>query len=85
MDNTLGTKTNRVELNIAQVHGGIEPPEPNVAAVLVDGTAINMLHYINIEAGIGRPTKITLQFECEVSGKLGGKSVEEMIRESRGE
>lgn len=85
MDNTGGTKTNRVALNLSQVHGGLEPPEPGVAGVFIDGVPIHMFHYLSLEAGIGRPTKLVIQFECEVTGKLGGQVVEDMIREARGE
>jgi hypothetical protein len=85
IDNTKGTKCNRVELNIAQVHGAIEPPEPGIAAIIVDGTPILVVHYINIEAGVGRPTKVTLQFEAEVSGKIGNVNVAEEIDRLRNE
>lgn len=85
MDNTKGTKTNRVKLNLAQVHGALEPPEPGVASVFVDDIPLHAVHYLQLTAGIGRPTLITLQFECDVVGKLGGKNIEEMIRETRGE
>jgi hypothetical protein len=83
MDNTLGTKSNRVAVNIAHVHGAMEPPEPGIAAVLIDGTPIHTPRYIQITAQISAPTIVTLSFEAEVAGEIAGKDVEQMLRESR--
>lgn len=80
VDNTHGSKTNRVTLNLAQVHGAIEPPEPGIAGVFIDGIPIHMPSYIKIEAGVGIPTKILIQFECEVAGRLGGENIEQMVQ-----
>ena len=84
MDETKGLKSNNLQLNIAHVHGGMEPPEPGVASVFIDGTPLHAVHSIQIFAAIGTTTKCSIVFECEVSGKIGGKSVEEFIRESQG-
>jgi hypothetical protein len=85
MDETHGTKTNRVRLNIAQVHGAMDAPEPGIAAVFIDGQPIHAMRYIQITAQFGAPTLISMQFECEVTGNLGGRSVEDLIREAKGE
>ena len=82
MDNTHGTKSNNVQLNIAHVHGGMEPPEPGVASVFIDGVPLHCVHSIQIFAAIGTTTKVSVVFEAEVSGKIGGKDIQDIIRES---
>jgi hypothetical protein len=82
-DNTLGTKSNQVSVNIGHVHMGTEPPEPGISPVIIDGTPIHALHYIKIEAQVGLPTTCIICFECEVSGKISGKPVEQVLAEMR--
>jgi hypothetical protein len=81
-DETKGMKTNRVVLNLAH-HGSLEPPEPGVAAVMIDGIPIHAVEGIQITAGATVITRCSIVFECEVSGVIAGKDVEQMIRESR--
>jgi len=83
-DNTLGLKTNRVLLNIAQ-HPGVDPPEPGVAPVLIDGQPLHAVKFIRVTAGNDRLTQIELIFECEVGGVIGGVDIAQRIKESRGE
>ena len=85
MDNTGGTKTNLLSLNLAHVHMGMDPPEAGIASVMIDGVPIHAVHYIKIEAQAGTITKCVLQFECEVSGKIGGQAVAEFLREAKGD
>jgi len=81
MDYTKGTKSNKVTLNIAHVHNALEPPEPGVSSVMIDGVSIHAIDYIKIEAATGVPTKCVIQFECEVAGKIDGKGVADYIKE----
>ena len=83
MDNTLGTKSNKVQLNIPHVLGGMDAPEPGIACVFIDGQPIHAPHYVQIVAALGQITKISLVFEAEVAGTLGGKPVDEIMREMR--
>lgn len=78
-DNTKGRKTNRVMLNIAQCPG-VEPPEPGIAPVVIDGQPIHAVRYIRIEAGSEQMTVVTLQFEAEVAGVIAGAPVEDILR-----
>jgi hypothetical protein len=85
MDNTGGTKSNQVSFNIPHVLGALDAPEAGVACVFIDGIPIHAPHYISMQAGIGQTTKVCITFECEVSGIIAGKPVEQMIKESKGE
>lgn len=79
-DETKGTKTNTVMLNIAQAPG-LEPPEPGIAPVIIDGNPIHAVRFIQIQAGSDQITLCSIQFECEVTGKIAGKAVEDMLEE----
>lgn len=84
MDNTHGAKSNRVQLNVPHVLGGMEPPEPGIAVLFIDGIPIHMPHSIQIMAAIGMTTKVSIVFEAEVAGTIGGKDINDIIRESQG-
>lgn len=78
-DETKGVKTNRVILNIPQCEG-VEPPEPGIAAIIIDGQPIHAYRYIQINAGVGQITTVTMTFEAEVGGNIGGVDVADRIR-----
>lgn len=78
-DETKGTRTNRIGINLPH-HPGIEPPEPGVAMVTIDGQPIHAVHSIVIQAGSDMLTRVSIVFECEVSGVIHGQSVEDIIR-----
>lgn len=80
MDNTKGAKSNRVQLNIPHVLGAMDAPEPEIACVFIDGVPIHAPHFIHITAAIGEITRISLTFEAEVSGTLGGKPVQDILK-----
>lgn len=83
-DETLGTKTNRVGLNISQVMGTtLEPPEPGCAAVTVDGNPIHAVRSVQLLASVGQPTLIILQFECEATGVIGKEDVGDLLDRAR--
>ena len=83
MDNTLGTKSNRVQLNIPHVLGAMDAPEPGIACVFVDGIPIHAPHFVSIQAQIGQVTKVCITFEAEISGTIGGKPVDDIMRDMR--
>lgn len=83
MDNTHGAKSNKVVLNIAHVHMGMDAPEPGVASVFIDGVPIHAAHFIQITAAVGSTTKVNIIFEAEVTGQLGSENIEEMIRRTQ--
>ena len=82
-DETKGLKTNRVMLNLGQ-HGSLEPPEPGIAAVIIDGVPIHAVQRIVISAGASEMTLCQIIFECEVSGQIAGTSVQDILRNSEG-
>jgi hypothetical protein len=78
-DNTKGTKTNRVTLNIGQV-AGTAPPEPGIAPVVIDGTPIHAVRHLQIDAGIDRVTTCIISFECEVSGFVDNVNIKDVLK-----
>lgn len=78
-DETLGIKTNRVMLNLAQCNG-VEAPEPGIAPVIIDGNPIHAVHQLVLLAGHDRMTTLTITFECEVSGQIAGASIADMLK-----
>lgn len=73
---------NRVMLNLAAT-GDSEPPDPNMAPVLIDGVPIQSMTMIQIIAGAGIETTVNLSFHAEISGNIGGKSVADMLDSRR--
>lgn len=74
------TTCNRIVLNIPQVLGGMDNPEPDLAAVIIDGIGLKAVNYIQIQAQAGALTQVTVRFEAEVSGVFKGQPIADIMR-----
>lgn len=72
--------TNRVMLNLAE-NPNNEPPDPNMAPVLIDGVPIQSMVFLQITAGHDMKTTVSLQFHAEITGNIGGKTVADMLKD----
>jgi hypothetical protein len=58
-----------------------DAPDPNMAPVLIDGVPIQSMTLIQVVAGAGIQTQVSITFHAEVTGNIGGKSIADMIKE----
>ncbi len=79
MQPRLDARFNDVMLNIGA--NPAKPLDPAIAPVMIDGTPIEGLSYIKLEAGAGMITTITMQFHANVTGNITGKGVGDMLKE----